>query len=173
MTAHFGAQLQDRLQTLRMDVTLKGVLPSLQGYQRDHGLDENAEEEVATTDAIDESEDDGHVEAYRETLECYQNSGIDEISDDEFWRLVCHGAPTEEDTVAFHRQYTDAHPENIMRETNRLLDARMQRLRAEFAAAAVRNDQLSMDAIENEMAGCTGLGVRALYGVFCKSAWTF
>ena len=173
VTAHFGAQLQDRLQTLRMDVTLKEVLSLLKGYQGDHGLDENAEEEVPTTDAIDESEDDGHVETYREKLERYQNSGIDEISDDEFWRLVHRGALTEEDTAAFHRQYTDAHLENILRETNRLLDTRMQRLRTEFEAAAVRNDQLSMDAIENEMTECTVLGVRALYGASCKSAWTF
>ena len=34
----------------------------LKVYRREHGLDEIAEEEVPATDAIDESEDDGHVE---------------------------------------------------------------------------------------------------------------
>jgi hypothetical protein len=98
-----------------------------------------------------------HVETYREKVERYQNSGMDEISDDEFWRLIHHGTPTEEDTAAYHRQYTDTHLENIMRETNRLLDTRMQRLRAEFEAAAVRNNQIAMDQIENEMTKCAHL----------------
>jgi len=81
-------------------------------------------------------------------------SGMDEVSDDEFWRLIHHGAPTEEDTAAYHRQYTDTHLENIMRETNRFLDTRMQRMRAEFEAAAVRNKQIAMDQIVNEMTEC-------------------
>ena len=71
--------------------------------------------------------------------------------------MVHHGAPDEEGTAAFNRRYTDTHLENIMRETNRILAARMQRLRAEYEAAPVRNDQLSMDAIENEMTECTHL----------------
>ena len=38
-----------------------------------------------------------------------------------------------------------------MRETNRILDRRMARLRQEMEAAAVRSDQLSIDAIDAEM----------------------
>ena len=157
VAAHFGAALQGRLQTLRMDVALRKVLSMLKAYRREHGLDEIAEEEVPTTDEVDESDVEERNETYQQKVERYQNSGIDEVSDDELWRMVHHGAPDEEDTAAFNRRYTDMHLENIMRETNRILAARMQRLRAEYEAAAVRNDQLSMDAIENEMTECTHL----------------
>ncbi|CAL1158193.1 unnamed protein product [Cladocopium goreaui] len=155
VTAHFGAALQGRLQTLRMDVALRKVLSMLKAYRREHGLDEIAEEEVPTTDEVDESEVEDRNETYQQKVERYQNSGMDEVSDDELWRMVHHGALDEEDTAAFNRRYTDTHLENIMRETNRILAARMQMLRAEYEAAAVRNDQLSMDAIENEMTECT------------------
>jgi len=157
VTAHFGAALQGRLQTLRMDVALRKVLSMLKAHRREHGLDEIAEEEIPTTDEVDESEVEDRNETYQQKVERYQNSGIDEVSDDELWRMVHHGAPDEEDTAAFNRRYTDTHLENIMRETNRILATRMQRLRAEYEAAAVRNDQLSMDAIENEMTECTHL----------------
>ena len=157
VTAHFGAALQGRLQTLRMDVALRKVLSMLKAYRREHGLDEIAEEEIPTTDEVDASEAEDRNETYQQKVERYQNSGMDEVSDDELWRMVHHGAPDEEDTAAFNRRYTDTHLENIMRETNRILATRMQRLRAEYEAAAVRNDQLSMDAIENEMTECTHL----------------
>ena len=98
-------------------------------------------------------------------------SGMDEVSDDEFWRLIHHGAPTEEDTAAYHRQYTDTHLENIMRETNRFLDTRMQRLRAEFEAAAVRNKQIAMDQIVNEMTECTHYRYSIKLLAAASSAW--
>lgn len=44
-----------------------------------------------------------------------------------------------------------------MRETNRILDGRTQRLRQEYEAAGARNDQLSMDAIESDMDDWTHL----------------
>ena len=142
---------------MRMDVALRKVLSMLKAYRREHGLDEIAEEEIPTTDEVDASEVEDRNETYQQKVERYQNSGMDEVSDDELWRMVHHGAPDEEDTAAFNRRYTDTHLENIMRETNRILATRMQRLRAEYEAAAVRNDQLSMDAIENEMTECTHL----------------
>ena len=92
VTAHFGAALQGRLQTLRMDVALRKVLSMLKAYRREHGLDEIAEEEVPTTDEVDESEVEDRNETYQQKVERYQNSGMDEVSDDELWRMVHHGA---------------------------------------------------------------------------------
>ena len=95
-----------------------------------------------------------HEKSYEEKLRRHQSSSIEECSDDEFWRTVHHGAPTADDPASAHRRYTDVHLENITRETNRILDRRMARLRQEMEAAAVRNDQLSMDAIDAEMDEC-------------------
>ena len=65
VTAHFGAALQGRLQTLRMDVALRKVLSMLKAYRREHGLDEIAEEEVPTTDEVDESDVEERNETYQ------------------------------------------------------------------------------------------------------------
>ena len=154
VTARFGAQLQERLKVLNMDLTLRKVLAMLKGHGSGQAHDEIAAEKVPTTDAFDESDED-HVETHQEKLERYQNSSIEECSDDEFWRLVHHGAPTADDPASSHHQNTDVHLENIMRETNRILDGRTQRLRQEYEAAGARSDQLSMDAIESDMDDCT------------------
>ena len=92
-----------------------------------------------------------HEKSYEEKLRRHQSSSIEKCSDDEFWRTVHHGAPTADDPASAHRRYTGVHVENIMRETNRILDRRMARLRQEMEAAAVRSDQLSIDAIDAEM----------------------
>ena len=116
-------------------------------------MNETAEEEVQTIDPCveTESEDEEHTETYEERMLRYQNSRIEECSDDELWRVVHHGAPTADDPAGMHRRYADTYLENIMRGTNSLLDIRMNRLRQKYEAAAVRNDVWSMDAIEAEM----------------------
>jgi hypothetical protein len=58
-----------------------------------------------------------------------------------------------------------------MRETNRFLDTRMQRLRAEFEAAAVRNKQIAMDQIVNEMTECTHFRYSIKLLAAASSAW--
>ena len=161
VTAHFGAELQNRLQQMRVKSVLPSVLALLRGYASEHGisLNEAGEEEAPTLDPYveDENTESEHEETFEEKLSRYQNASCEECSDDEFWRTVHHGAPTADDPASAHRRYTDIHLENIMRETNRLLNRRMARLRQEMEAAAVRNDQMSMAAIDAEMDECVHL----------------
>ena len=104
VTPHFGAQMQDRLQGLRMNGALDKVLGLLRGYTAEHGIPLNGmgEEENPTMDPCVEEEgiETEHEESYEDKLRGYQSSSIQECSDDEYWRTVHHGAPIADDPAS-------------------------------------------------------------------------
>ena len=74
---------------------------------------------------------------------------MDEVSDDEVWRHLHHGRPSDSDNPRDQRSYTDLELHSMMRETNDILRGRINRLRHELEAASLVNDQLAIDRIES------------------------
>ena len=102
-------------------------------------------------DPVVESESEEEPERERARFERYQQSTMDEVSDDEFWRFVHHGPPAVDEHARHHREYTDQSLNMMMRETNDVLRGRISRLQRDLEAASLMNDQLAMDAIEMQI----------------------
>jgi len=152
ITAHHGSQLQQRLYRLQVDCNLKKVLEILKRALKGANA-EGGEEEPKTNDPIvnpDESGSDD-VEGEHDRYARYQQSSLEEISDNEFWRFIHHGKPDDDEDASAHRTYTDAHIKSMMRETNDVLNARIQRLRRDYENAELVNDVMAMDSITDQI----------------------
>ncbi|CAL1156278.1 unnamed protein product, partial [Cladocopium goreaui] len=153
VTAHHGSQLQQRLHRLRVDFNLKKVLQILKnGWRKNNG--EGGEEEQRAEDPVvnpDKCEPSDEPECERDRYARYQQSSLEEISDDEFWRYIHHGRPDDDEDASAHRTYSDAHMESVMRETNGLLNARIRRLRGEYENAELLTDVMAMDSISDQI----------------------
>ena len=113
---------------------------------------EGGDSEVPTVDPVVESENESE-EPEREwnRFERYQQSTMDEVSDDEFWRFVHHGPPTVDEHPRHHREYMYQSLKMMMRETNDLLRNRIRRLQRDLEAASLVNDQPGMNAIQMQI----------------------
>ena len=153
VTVHHGSQLQQRLHRLRVDFNLKKVLHILKnGRRKSNG--EGGEEEQRAEDPVvnpDKCEPSDEPECERDRYARYQQSSLEEISDDEFWRYIHHGRPDDDEDASAHRTYSDAHMESVMRETNGVLNARIRRLRGEYENAELLTDVMAMDSISDQI----------------------
>ena len=111
---------------------------------------EGAEEERRTEDPLVNADETSSEEPERERdrYARYQQSSLEEVSDDEYWRFIHHGKPEDDEEASAHRAYSDAHMESMMRETNDVLNARIRRLKAEYERAGVQNNHMAMEAID-------------------------
>ena len=153
VTAHHGSQLQQRLHRLRVDFNLRKVLEILKNACRKNSC-EGGEEEQKTEDPVvnpDEGESSDEPECERDRYARYQQSSLEEVSDDEFWRYIHHGKPDDDEDASAHRTYSDAHMESVMRETNDLLNARIRRLRGEYENSELVNDMMAMESITDQI----------------------
>ena len=150
VTAHHGSQLQQRLHRLRVDFNLRKVLEILKNACRKNSC-EGGEEEQKTEDPVvnpDEGESSDELECERDRYAMYQQSRLEKVSDDEFWRYIHHGKPDGDEGASAHRTYSNAHMESVMRETNDLLNARIRRLRREYENAELVN---AMESITDQI----------------------
>ena len=149
VTIRHGSQLQERLHHLQVDCNLRKVLETLQGYMKKNE-NEGAEEERRTENPLVNADETSSEEPERERdrYARYQQSSLEEVSDDEYWRFIHHGKPEDDEEASAHRAYSDAHMESMMRETNDVLNARIRRLKAEYERAGVENDHMAMEAID-------------------------
>eukprot|EP00435_Cladocopium_sp_Y103_P004146 s1254_g1.t1 len=116
-----------------------------------HRAFEIAEEEEKTEDPVVSPCSSVELETERDRWARYQQSSLEEVSDDEYWRFIHHGRLDDDEEPVAHRSYTDPHLESLMRETNDLLNARIRRLQGELEQAALVNDQMAMDAIDAQI----------------------
>ena len=150
VTAYHGSQLQQRLHRLRVDFNLRKVLEILKIAWRKNSC-EGGEEEQKTEDPVvnpDEGESSDELECERDRYAMYQQSRLEKVSDDEFWRYIHHGKPDGDEGASAHRTYSNAHMESVMRETNDLLNARIRRLRREYENAELVN---AMESITDQI----------------------
>ena len=91
-----------------VDVNLRKVLDLLRNARANLPQEghEGGDSEVPTVDPVVESKNESE-EPEREwnRFERYQQSTMDEVSDDEFWRCVHHGPPTVDEHPRHHREY--------------------------------------------------------------------
>ena len=115
---------------------------------------EMGESEALTADPTVQSEcsDDEMPERERDRRERYYlRCSMDEASDDELWRHLHHGRPSDSNSPRDQRSYTDLELQWMMRETNDILRGRINRLRHELEAASLVNNVPAMDAIESQI----------------------
>eukprot|EP00435_Cladocopium_sp_Y103_P054266 s88_g17.t1 len=108
-------------------------------------------EDPVLNPTADDDESSVELECERDRYARYQQSCLEEVSDDEYWRYTHHGRPDDDEEPSAHRSYTDAHLESLMRETNDLLNGRIRRPQGDLEAASLVNNQLAMDAILDQI----------------------
>ena len=154
VTEKYGAELQRRLRTFKVEIACRKILRILQraGGDLRAAEAETGESETMTADPIVQSEsDEGSPERERDKRERYLRCSMDEVSDDEFWRHLHHGRPADGDSPRDQRSYSDAELESMMRETNDVLRSRIRRLRQELEIAEAESNQPAMEAIESQI----------------------
>ena len=154
ITEKYGAELQRRLHTFKVEINCRKILRLLQraGGDLQAAEAEMGESETMTADPTVQSEsDDGSPERERDKREKYMRSSMDEVSDDELWRHLHHGRPTESDSPRDQRSYTDFELHSMMRDANDALRGRIRRLRHDLEAASLINDMDAMDTIESQI----------------------
>eukprot|EP00435_Cladocopium_sp_Y103_P029261 s2759_g7.t1 len=152
LTANHGAELQQRLRKFQIDCNLKKALEILRGAMGNRAF-EIAEEESKTEDPVVSPSSSVEMETERDRCARYQQSSLEEVSDDEYWswRFIHHGRPDDDEEPVAHRSYTDSQLESLMRETNDLLNSRIRRPQGELEQAALVNDQMAMDAVDAQV----------------------
>ena len=108
------------------------------------------EEEVLT-------DDESAHEIPQEEYKRYTESGTHEISEPELWQLWNHGVPSATAPPDDHRKYSDGHIEQMMRDTNAILQHRMKRLEREYGVASENNDVEEMGWLDLQITECAGL----------------
>ena len=76
---------------------------------------------------------------------------MDEVSDYELWRHLHHGRPDDDESPHYHRTYTDAQLQSMMRDTNDVLRGRIPRLQHDLEPAALVSNVRVIDAIESQI----------------------
>ena len=141
------------------NVTLTKVMKLLVDYKKkviaETGveMEGDGEEEKMTEDDSAEESDESPASKRRR----YLNAPMEECSDDEFWRFCHHGVPAPEDPPRDHRSFSDQCIEQLMADTNSLLQRRIRRLRGEYNQACEENDQDAMDHLWGLICECEGL----------------
>ena len=84
---------------------------------------------------------------------------MDEVSEPDLWQLWNHGVPSATAPPEDHRRYCEGHIEQMMRDTNAVLERRMKRLEREYdlALASENNDVDEMHRLDLQITECTGL----------------
>jgi hypothetical protein len=113
---------------------------------------ECAEEESLT-------DDESAHETAQEKYQRYTESGMDEVSEPDLWQLWNHGVPSATAPPEDHRRYCEGHIEQMMRDTNAVLERRMKRLEREYdlALASENNDVDEMHRLDLQITECNGL----------------
>ena len=140
--------LKDEYRRLVVSQNLKKVLKLLKRAQsRMTGNHETDESET-----FDENDEEERIETDAEVEARYKSSELCEVSDPELWMHFNHGESPISSSNASEDQpagQSEASLRREMAETNALLQAREQRLEAEWDEAELRNDQETMHEIEN------------------------
>eukprot|EP00435_Cladocopium_sp_Y103_P000874 s1025_g1.t1 len=156
VTTHYGAELQQRLRRLQIDMNLRRVLELLrEAGGRSNGQQEMMEEETPVVDPpVDPTtsdSDESEIETTEQKYRRYRNSSMDEVSDPDLWMIMHHGPPERDDAPQLHRNYADVHLELLMRQTNDVLNQRLKRLQRDYEQAALVNDYEAMEILDNQM----------------------